>query len=88
MRALREAAAHILVSVLVSMLITLCLGAVANIDVAPGVTSGVAYWFSICLGAIGVAGLGYLSVALIIVVNLLWDAYEQAGADSSSQARS
>lgn len=83
-RALREATAHVLVSVLVSMLVTSTLGAVANITVPPG-SRDAAYWAAVILGGVGVAGLAYLVVTLVIVVNLLWDAYEAAGASTRTR---
>ncbi len=76
LRALDEAAAHILMSVFVSAVATAAFGALAQ--VAPAGDSLPKQVAATALGAIGVASSVYIFLSLWIVVNLLWDAYERA----------
>lgn len=72
-RALDEAAAHILVSVLAAMIALMSLAIVSNaIQSDPG---AVREWVVAAFAGLGVAGLVYLAITLVIVVNLLWDAF-------------
>ena len=73
-RALDEAAAHILVSLLVAVLIT---ALVVTLTVMPD--SCIPDWMSILrivFGAIAVGALAYVGLTLVIVANLLWDAFQ------------
>lgn len=77
-RALDEAAAHILFSVVVSVAATADLVALANLDVG----AKTAPWLVLVartLGAIGAAAFTYLALTMVLVVNLLWDAYQEEG---------
>ncbi|MFJ6313691.1 hypothetical protein [Pseudarthrobacter oxydans] len=78
-RALNEAAAHILVAVVVSLAATVVLALLANLDVERQNPS-VCYSLVLrALTALGVAAFTYVSASMVIVVNLLWDAYERSG---------
>lgn len=79
-RALDEAAAHILIGVLVAMLVTFFLGAAANIDTSRS-DNDLLMWIDVVVGGLGIAALAYIAAILFIVVNLLWDAYEESGSD-------
>ncbi len=71
-RALNEAAAHILVSLLVSVVATIAVFILANLDLrCPSLATHVV---SCALSAVGAAALTYIAISLLIVVNLLWDA--------------
>jgi hypothetical protein len=73
LRALNEAAAHILLSVIVAMGATVTLTLAANLTTKdPGTTRA---WIVATCGGIGIGALVFLSISLVIVVNLLWDAY-------------
>lgn len=77
-RALDEAAAHILFSIVVSVCATLALVVVSNLDVIADSPS----WLKVCarvLGAVGAAGFAYLALTMVLVANLLWDAYQEVG---------
>lgn len=72
-RALNEAAAHILFSLLAAVFI---MTLVVLLVVIPG--CGLPDWVSglrIWLGAVAVAALAYVGLTLLIVSNLLWDAF-------------
>jgi hypothetical protein len=73
MRALDEAVAHVLVAVLASAWMAGCL------FVAASTTSAAV---DIVCGAVTLATAVYLGVTLLIVVNLLWDAYRAANPES------
>lgn len=104
LRALNEATAHILFSVVVSLIATGVLAVLSNLvasisaavpapapttaTAAPGTTPPLPgtppvplteHIAAVALSAIGCAALAYLLVSMLIVVNLLWDAYSTAG---------
>jgi hypothetical protein len=76
-RSLDEAAAHVLVSALVAFLATAVMIVLANIDL-PRCPTDVQSWIVRGLSAFGVSALSLLLLLLVIVVNLLWDAYVAA----------
>jgi glucan phosphoethanolaminetransferase (alkaline phosphatase superfamily) len=73
-RALNEAAAHTLASLLASVVAAIAVFILANLDLdcAPLVVHIVAC----ALSGIGAAALAYVVLSLLIVVNLLWDALQ------------
>jgi hypothetical protein len=73
-RSLDEAAAHVLVSALISFAATAVMIVLANIDL-PRCPTNLQLWTVRGLSAFGVAALSLLLLLLVIVVNLLWDAY-------------
>lgn len=83
-RALNEAAAHILVSVLLAGFTAVLLIVLANIDTNVALTHPALRWLVRILSALSVACFSYLALTLIIVVNLLWDAYQGAGSQAST----
>jgi len=82
-RALNEAVAHVLVCLLVSLVATGCVIVLANLDLtdARAVVIGVEVGFS----ALAVAAFAYIFIALVIVVNLLWDAFREEERDMTTQ---
>ena len=83
LRALDEAGAHVLFTVVVSLAATADLVLLANLDVDQ---EGPTLIFSIvlkALTAIGVGAFTYMTISLFVVVNLLWDAYEKSGGSQS-----
>lgn len=74
-RALDEAGAHILMSVVMAVVATAALGALANVPVAAD-AGAVRLWLCAGLGGLGVGALVYIGLSVLIVVNLMWDAYE------------
>lgn len=84
-RALDEAGAHILWAVVVSVGATVDLVILANLDV----TNESPLWLAIAgrvLGAVGAAVFAYLALTLVLVTNLLWDAYQDGGDSSTSHS--
>lgn len=69
MRAIDEAVAHVLASVLVAAVLTALLAVAANVSTSV---------ILVPVSSLAVAGLAYLVVSLFIVVNLLWDGYRAA----------
>jgi len=84
LRALDEAAAHILFAVLVSASAALALIVVTNVDLVALHRHRPAVLVVRVASAYGTAALAYLALTLVIVVNLLWDAYVGAGKASGS----
>lgn len=83
-RALNEAAAHILVSLLVSVVAAITVFALANLDLTcPPL--GVHVW-SCVLSGLSAASLTYVAISLIMVVNLLWDALQNEQRESKREA--
>lgn len=82
-RALDEAAAHILVSVLLSGFTAVLLVVLANIDSDVALAHQTLLWLVRILSSLSVACFSYLALTLIIVVNLLWDAYQGAGSQAT-----
>ena len=78
-RALNEVAAHILLSVLISSIATAVLAVLANMDLESESPSIIHIILARGLSAIGVSAFVYVLISVVIVVNLLWDAYEEAG---------
>ena len=79
LRALNEAAAHILDTVMVALGATSSLVVLANLDLTLQ-HSNVYYALALkALTALGVAAFIYITISMVIVVNLLWDAYEKSG---------
>ena len=82
-RALNEAAAHVLVSFLASLAVTIFVVVLANIDLycAP-------VWVHVVdrvLSAAAAALFTYIIVSLVIVVNLLWDAFQNEQRESERE---
>jgi hypothetical protein len=81
LRALSEAGAHILLTVVISLLATADLVVLANLDVEEKNPDLFLSITTIALSALGVGAFTYMTLSLYMVVNLLWDAYEKtAGA--------
>lgn len=78
-RALNEAAAHILVSVLLSGFSAALLIVLANLDSDVVLAHLPLLWLVRVLSSLSAASFSYLALTLVIVVNLLWDAYQGAG---------
>lgn len=76
LRALDEAGAHVLLSVVVSVVASVCLAVVANATTPDA--GAVREWTLAVFGGVSVAALVYIAISMIIVVNLLWDAYVSA----------
>jgi len=72
-RALNEAAAHILMSLLIATVGSVATFALSNLDL--GSKNAVAHGFAQVLSAVSAATFTYVALSLIIVTNLLWDAY-------------
>lgn len=85
-RALDEAAAHILVSVLISGFAAVLLVVLANINPDVALAHQTLLWLVRILSALSVTCFSYLALTLIIVVNLLWDAYQGAGSQATVPA--
>jgi hypothetical protein len=83
LRALNEAVAHVLVCLVVSLIATACVIVLANLDLTDArlVVMGIEVGFS----ALAVASFSYIFIALVIVVNLLWDAFREEESDASAQ---
>ncbi len=73
-RALDEAAAHILGSLLISVLITVLVVALAVLPTL-GISSLLLAVRAV-FGAVAVGALAYVGLTLVIVANLLWDAFQ------------
>lgn len=72
-RALNEAAAHVLVSLIASVIAAVAVFVLANLDLhCPPLVVHVA---ACILSAVSAAALVYVAASLLIVVNLLWDAF-------------
>ncbi|MGA1813967.1 hypothetical protein VH571_16410 [Frondihabitans sp. 4ASC-45] len=82
-RALNEAVAHILVCLLVSLLATACVIVLANLDLTDA--RGVVIAVEVGLSALAVAAFSYIFITLVVVVNLLWDAFREEESDASTQ---
>lgn len=78
LRALDEAAAQILFCVLVAMVATASMAVLANLEITDNSPAAVII-IARALSALGIALFTYLVLAMTIVVNLLWDAYEAVG---------
>jgi hypothetical protein len=86
LRALDEAGAHVLFTVVISLAATADLVILANLDVEQKDPS---LAFSILLRGLTAFGVGtftYMTLSLFVVVNLLWDAYEKTGANPGQTA--
>jgi hypothetical protein len=87
-RAVDEAVAHTLMAALGSMLAAFLMVILANILPEAGVTqSSVLPWFASLLTAASVAVGGYLLLTFLIIVNLLWDAYQEASKESNEKGQ-
>ena len=97
-RALNEAATHILVSlvsVIVATVAVVLLGSIDStslpvwMDWLPGLlhwAEGGRHWTGVILSALAAAAFAYVVVSLLIVVNLLWDAYGEEQKDSKRES--
>lgn len=73
-RALNEAAAHVLVSLLASVVAAMAVFVLANLDLqCPPL---LVYIAACVLSALSAGALVYVAISLLIVVNLLWDAFQ------------
>lgn len=82
-RALNEAGAHVLVSLVMSVLVTVAVFVLANLNAygAPLYVHIIAW----VLSGISAASFAYVALSLIIVANLLWDAFEREEQDIVGQ---
>ncbi|MBD3779232.1 MAG: hypothetical protein IE923_08215 [Micrococcales bacterium] len=83
-RALDEAAAHILFSLLASTLVT---ALVVALTIVPDLC--LPSWLDllcVILGALAVAALVYVGISIVIVANLLWDAFSSEKVDAQVEA--
>lgn len=78
MRMLDEAIAHVLVSALAAAWLTGALVVAANSHYG---------WVNVLMSSIAASTMVYLGVSLLVVVNLLWDAYRGANPASPPMAR-
>lgn len=78
-RALNEAGAHVLVSLVMSVVVTVAVFVLANLalDCAPLYLHIIAW----ILSGISAASFAYVALSLVIVANLLWDAFEREEQD-------
>ncbi len=78
-RALNEAGAHVLVSLVMSVVVTVAVFVLANLtlDCAPLYVHIIAW----ALSGISAASFAYVALSLVIVANLLWDAFEREEQD-------
>lgn len=78
-RALNEAGAHVLVSLVMSVLVTVAVFVLANLTLscAPLYLHIIAW----ILSGISAASFAYVALSLVIVANLLWDAFEREEQD-------
>jgi hypothetical protein len=97
-RAMNEAAAHILLSLIVALFSVVVIVVLLNLDAPllpdwmtwlPELLSwdqGGREWAGVILSALAVAAFAYLVLTLILVVNLLWDAFrdEEEGAEEAA----
>lgn len=72
-RALNEAAAHILISLLVSTVGSIAMFVLSNLDLKS--SSTVVHGFAQAASALSASAFTYVALSLFIVTNLLWDAY-------------
>lgn len=82
-RALNEAGAHVLVSLVMSVIVTVGVFVLANLDMhcAPLAVHIVAW----ALSAISAASFTFVALSLIVVANLLWDAFQREETDIGEQ---
>ena len=78
-RALNEAGAHVLVSLVMSVVLTVSVFVLANLvlDCAPLYVHVIAW----ILSGISAGSFAYVALSLVIVANLLWDAFEREEQD-------
>ncbi len=79
LRALDEAGAHVLFTVVVSLVATANLVVLANLDIDQEDPSLPYATVLTTLTSVGVGAFTYMNISLFVVVNLLWDAYEKSG---------
>lgn len=79
LRALSEAGAHILLTVVISLLATADLVVLANLDVEQENPDLILLIATRALSSLGAGAFTYMTLSLYVVVNLLWDAYEKTG---------
>lgn len=83
-RALNEAAAHILVSLIVSVIAAVAVFVLANLDLlCPPL---IVHIIACTLSGVSAAALSYVAVSLLFVVNLLWDALQIEQRESEREA--
>lgn len=82
-RALNEAGAHVLVSLVMSVVVTVAVFVLANLTLTcvPLFVHVIAW----VLSGISAASFAYVALSLIIVANLLWDAFEREEQDIAEQ---
>lgn len=82
-RALNEAGAHVLVSLVMSVVVTVAVFVLANLVLtcAP-LYLHITAWV---LSALSAASFAYVALSLIIVANLLWDAFKREEQDIAEQ---
>ncbi|MGY4859520.1 hypothetical protein [Cryobacterium sp. AP23] len=85
-RSLNEAAAHILVSLLVSVLAAIAVFILANLNLQCP-TVAVDLWAR-ALSGLSATCLSYVAISLLIVVNLLWDALQNEQRETQREAAS
>lgn len=79
-RALNEAGAHVLAALVMSVIVTTAVFVLANLEVT---SSSPLYWRVIVwvLSGAGAGAFAYVSLSLVIVANLLWDAFKREEQD-------
>ena len=74
-RSLNEAAGHILVGLVISLVASLCVMLLSNLSTHSGPIW--VHGLAVGLSAAAAACISYIAISLVIVVNLLWDAYKE-----------
>ncbi|MHA7190520.1 hypothetical protein ACX80N_09555 [Arthrobacter sp. MDT2-16] len=82
-RALNEAGAHVLVSLVMSVVVTAAVFVLANLNLT--CVSLYVHLIAWILSATSAACFAYVALSLIIVANLLWDAFEREEQDIAEQ---
>lgn len=82
-RALNEAGAHVLVSLLMSVVLSVAVFVLANMElVSVPMHVHIIAWV---LSAVSASSFAYVSLSLVIVTNLLWDAFQREEQDLAGQ---
>ncbi|WP_284299873.1 hypothetical protein [Homoserinibacter gongjuensis] len=76
-RALNEAAAHILLGTMASVGATVAI--VTLVSFSWPCASVVGHWVQVALSSLTLGLFAYVVVTIMIVINLLWDAYQEEG---------
>lgn len=82
-RALNEAGAHVLVSLIMSVVVTVCVFILANLSLH--CVELYVHVFAWVLSALSAGSFAYIALSLVIVANLLWDAFEREEQDIADE---